>query len=186
MVAATTGREGLAARYATALFQLADDEKKLDKIADDLRGLSAMIDGSNDLRRLIRSPVISREESGQAMAAVVAKAGCDTLTANFVGLVARNRRLFALPGMIAAYLEELARRRGEMTAEVTVAAPLDSKQSDALVDALKKSLGAKVSVETKIDPSILGGMIVRVGSRMIDSSISGRLQRLRLAMKGTA
>jgi len=184
LAAKDIGLSSLAGRYALALLELADERKQLDPVADDLRGLTAAIAASEDLRRLIRSPLFTRAQQSQAMAAILDQAGVGELTRRFVLLVARNRRLFALDGMIAAYLAELARRRGEITAQVTSAAALDDEQQRALVETLRREVGAKVQVELNVDPSLIGGLIVRVGSRMIDNSIRNKLQRLQLAMKG--
>lgn len=178
------GLSGLPGRYALALLELADERKQLDPVAEDLRGLKVAIDGSEDLRRLIRSPVFTRAQQGRAMAAILDQAGVGELTRRFVLLVARNRRLFALDRMIAAYLAELARRRGEITARVTSATALDDEQQRTLVETLRQEVGAKVQVELDVDPGLIGGLIVRVGSRMIDNSIRNKLQRLQLAMKG--
>ncbi len=185
MAAEDIGLSGLPGRYALALLELADERKQLDPVAEELRGIKAMIAESADLRRLIRSPLFTREQQSQAMSAILEQAGVGELTRRFVLLVARNRRLFALDRMIAAYLAELARRRGEITARVTSATELDDEQQRALVETLRKEVGAKVQVELKVDPSLIGGLIVRVGSRMIDKSIRSKLQRLQLAMKGT-
>ena len=179
-----SGTGGLAGRYALALLELADQHKTLDDVAEDLRGLGALLDESEDLRRLIRSPLFSRDQQSQAIAAVLEKAGVDSLTRRFVLVVARNRRLFALPQIIRAYLSELARRRGEVTAEVTSARALDEEQQAALSEALRRVVGGKVQVDLKVDEGLIGGLIVRVGSRMIDSSLRSKLQRLQLAMKG--
>lgn len=184
MASAAKGVSGLAGRYATALFDLADQERAFDAVADDLRGLGLMIDGSADLQRLIRSPVLSREAQAAAMAALLARAGVSPLTRNFVGLVARNRRLFALPGMITFYLQLLAERRGEIRAEVTAAQAMTDAQITAINDQLKREVGAKVAVDIKIDPAIIGGLVVKIGSRLIDGSLRGKLQRLQLAMRG--
>ncbi len=180
-----TGVSGLAERYAAALFDLADERHDLDAIAGDLRELRAMLHESGDLARLLRSPVLSREEQGTAIAALAERAGLSALTRDFLGVVARNRRLFAVPAMIEAYLKKLAERRGEVTAEVTVAQPLNEARQAALTEQLRRALGARVSVDIRVDPALLGGMIVKVGSRMIDASLSSRLQRLRLAMRAT-
>jgi F-type H+-transporting ATPase subunit delta len=179
-----TGVSGLAGRYATALFELADQEKALDPVADDLRALGAMIEGSADLKRLIRSPVLSREAQAAAMAALLARAQFSAMTRNFAGLVARNRRLFALPGMIAGYLQLLADRRGEIRAEVTAAQEMSAPQVAAINDQLKRAVGSKVAVEIRVDPAIIGGLVVKVGSRMVDGSLRGKLHRLTLAMRG--
>lgn len=184
MAAEDTGLSGLAGRYALALLELADEQKALDPVAEDLRGLKAVIAESEDLRRLIRSPLFTRAQQSAAMTAILDKAGVGELTRRFVLLVARNRRLFALDRMIGAYLAELARRRGEVTAQVASATALDDAQQRALVETLRKEVGAKVQVEMTVDPSLIGGLIVRVGSRMIDNSLRSKLQRLQLAMKG--
>lgn len=178
------GATGVAGRYATALFDLAESEKQLDRVADDLGQLAAMVEASADLKRLIRSPVISRDDQGRAMAEVLKKAGMSELTRNFVGVVARNRRLFALPWMIAAYQSLLASRRGEATAEVVSARALGKNQLEAIAGQLKKAIGTKVAVSTRVDAGLLGGLVVKVGSRMFDSSLRTKLQRLRFAMKG--
>lgn len=180
-----TGVSGLAERYAAALFELADERYALDAAAGDLRELRAMVQGSGDLARLLRSPVLSRDEQGKAVAALAEQAGMSNLTRDFLGVVARNRRLFAVPAMIEAYLRQLAERRGEVTAEVTVAQPLSDARRAALTEQLRRAVGARVAVDVRVDPALLGGMIVRVGSRMVDASLSSRLQRLRLAMKAT-
>jgi F-type H+-transporting ATPase subunit delta len=143
-----------------------------------------MIEESTDLRRLVRSPVLTRADQGKAMAAVLQQAGVSDLVRRFVALVAENRRLFALVDMIDAYLGELARRRGEVTATVTSAVPLSDAQTAAVTEALKRAVGGKVAVDLKTDASLIGGLVVKVGSRMIDSSLKSKLQRLQLAMKG--
>jgi len=179
-----TGAGGLAARYAAALFDLADTQKVIDRVAGDLSELKAMIGGSDALRSLIRSPIRSRDEQGRAMAALLQQAGTSDLVRKFVGLVARNRRLFVLPQMIDEFLAELARRRGEMRAEVSAAKPLSEQQQASLAEAIRRSVGGKVTVDVKVDPALIGGLVVKVGSRMVDSSLKTKLQRLQLAMKG--
>lgn len=180
------GLSAIAQRYATALYELADTEKTLDDVAADLRDLRRMLVESEELARLTRSPVLSRGEQSKAIAAILDKAGAKPLTKKFLGTLAMNRRLFALPGIIDAFLNELARRRGEVTAEVSSAKALTKTQEKALTDALKKAIGTAVAIETKVEPALIGGLIVKVGSRMIDSSLRTKLQRLQLAMKGTA
>jgi len=181
-----TETSGVAGRYATALFDLALDRRAIDEVAGDLQRLQAMINESADLRRLIRSPLFSRDQQSAAMAAVLTSAELSELVRNFVGVVAANRRLFALEGMIAAYRGLVARHRGEVTAEVTSATPLSDTQRAAVEQALKEAIGSNVSVVTDVDPDLIGGMVVRVGSRMVDSSLRTKLQRLQLAMKGAA
>jgi len=179
-----TGVSGLSERYAKALFELADDRKALDEVAGDLRALRTLMGESADFRRLIRSPVLSRAEQAKAVAAIAEKAGFSQLTRNFLGVVARNRRLFVLPGVISGYLSVLAVRRGEVTAEVTAAKPLTPAQAEAVNEQLRKAVGSKVAVDLRVDPSLIGGLIVKVGSRMVDASIKSKLSRLQLAMKG--
>lgn len=174
----------LAGRYASALLDLADERKALDEVADDLKALRSLIAESEDLRRLLGSPIFSREEQRKAMGALMDKVETAELTRRFVLVVAENHRLFALPGMIESYLSELARRRGEITAEVTAARSLSDAQQTALLEALRSAVGGKVQLDLKIDPALIGGLVVKVGSRMIDSSLRSKLQRLQLAMKG--
>ncbi|HLF58359.1 MAG TPA: F0F1 ATP synthase subunit delta [Alphaproteobacteria bacterium] len=178
------GVSEIAGRYATALFDLADDKKMLDEVASDLRGLKDMLSESEDLRRMVRSPVLTRADQGHAMTAVLEKAKAGALTRNFVALAASNRRLFALPQMIDSYLAMLAARRGEVTAEVTAANPLSEAQEKTLAETLKKLIGAKVAVNLRVDRDLLGGLVVKVGSRLFDSSLRTKLRKLELAMKG--
>ena len=175
---------GLAGRYASALYALADQQSALDDVAGDLTALRQLLAESADLDRLVRSPVLGRDEQAKGIAAVMDKAKAHALTAKFIGTVAMDRRLFALKDMIDAFLAELARRRGEASAEVTTAVKLTDKEVEAVTESLRKVMGQKVAVNLSVDPAVIGGMIVRVGSRMIDSSIRTKLQRLRLAMKG--
>jgi len=184
VASASSSLASLAGRYASALYELADGKKKLDAVADDLRGLKSLISESEELRTALSSPLVSRDDAGKAMLAISEKAGVDALTRNFIGVVAGKRRLFALPQMIDAYLADLARRRGEMTASVVSAKKLTAAQTKALEAHLKSATGSKVSVDVTVDESLIGGLIVQVGSRMIDSSLRGKLQRLQFAMKG--
>ena len=184
MPSAASGATGLSGRYANALFALAEQEGTLDTVIDDLRLIAAMIEDSEDLSRLIRSPAISREDQGRAIGAILDRAEVTALTKRFVGVAAANRRLFALPQMIRAFLKIVAERRGEVNAEVVSAVALSADQTKALDAALKKAVGGKVAIETKVDPSLLGGLVVRLGSRMVDSSLRTKLSQLRLAMKG--
>jgi F-type H+-transporting ATPase subunit delta len=179
-----TGSGGLAERYATALYALADENKALDAVASDLTGLRALIDESPDLRRLIRSPVLARAQQAKAIAALAERAGLTPMTRNFLGLLARNRRLFALPQMIGAFLAALARRRGEVTAEIVAAQELSAAQREALGEQLRKSVGQKVAVDIRVDPTLVGGLVVRLGSRMVDASLRTKLHRLERAIKG--
>jgi len=179
-------RSGIAERYASALYELADEQKSLDQVADDLRGVRAALAESEDLRRLVKSPAIPRDAQERALQAIAKSAGMSELSQKFLGLLARNRRLFAVDTMIGAFLDILAARRGEVTAHVTSATKLGKAQRDKITDAVKKAVGPNAKIETHIDPSILGGLVVRVGSRMYDSALSSKLQRLEIAMKGAA
>jgi F-type H+-transporting ATPase subunit delta len=179
-----TGASGLAGRYATALFELASEQKALDAVANDLKALRQMTAESADLARLIASPVIAREDQAKAITALAERAEFHALTRNIMGVLAMNRRLFTLSGVIDGYLGLLAQSRGEVTADVTSAAPLSETQISAVAEALRQALGSKVMVNTKVDKRLLGGLVVRVGSRMVDSSLRTKLQKLQLAMKG--
>jgi F-type H+-transporting ATPase subunit delta len=183
---AASGATGLAARYAAALFDLAEEKGQLDRVAGDLARLGTMVEGSADLVRLIRSPRLSREDQHRGIDAVMREARLDALTRNFVALAARNRRLAQLPEMIAAFRLKLAERAGEVAVEVASAKPLNSSQTHALEAQLKKALGAKVAIHARVEPALLSGLVVKVGSRMVDHSLRSRLARLRSAMKGTA
>jgi F-type H+-transporting ATPase subunit delta len=174
---------GVAGRYAFALFELAKEEKAFDQVAADLDRFNQALDASKDLARLVKSPVFSAEEQGRALEAVLDEIGIGGLTKNFLLLAAKNRRLFAVPGMIGAFRAMLARERGETSASVTAAAKLTPTQATALKQALKAALGTDVILEERVDPSLLGGLVVKVGSRMIDSSLRTRLNSLKIAMK---
>ncbi len=184
MPADTVGVSDVAGRYASALYDLADEKGAIDTVAGDLTSLQKMFDDSDDFRRLVKSPILSRIDQSKGINAVAEKAQLAPITRQFLGLAAQNRRLSALPGVIAGFRAILADRRGQATAQVTSAEPLSEAQKSSLVDVLKKSVGRNIEIATKVDPSILGGLIVKVGSRMVDSSLKSKLQRLKLAMKG--
>lgn len=175
---------GMPGRYATALFDLAREAGAAEDIAADLDRFATMMDESEDLRRLVRSPVFSSEDQIAALQALLAKAGAGEITLNFFRLVAKKRRLFAVGDMIAAYRALLARSRGEVSAEVTSAEELSPDQIERLKDELRIAVGRDVQLGRKVDPAILGGLIVKVGSRMIDNSLKTKLANLRVAMKG--
>ncbi|MFB9947846.1 F0F1 ATP synthase subunit delta [Rhizobium puerariae] len=174
---------GVAERYASSLFELALEAGSVDKVGADLDRFQALLDESEDLRRLVASPVFSAEEQQKAVTAVAAKAGISGLVGNFLKVVAGNRRLFALPGMVRAYRVIAAEHRGEITAEVTSAHALTAAQETELKSALKGVTGKDVSIAVTVDPSILGGLIVKVGSRQIDTSLRTKLSTLKLALK---
>jgi F-type H+-transporting ATPase subunit delta len=175
---------GMAGRYATALFELAQEQDALDQVARDLAGFDGMITESEDLARLVRSPVFTSEEQAKAIGAVLAKAGIGGIAANFIKFVAANRRLFAIPDMIRGFRALLARHRGEVAAHVTVAEPLNEQHMSTLKDALKSVSGGKdVALDVTIDPAIIGGLVVKLGSRMIDTSLRTKLNAIKFAMK---
>ena len=186
MPADTVGVSDVAGRYASALYDLADEKGAIDTVAGDLTSLQKMFDDSDDFRRLVKSPILSRRDQSKGIAAVAEKAQLAPITRQFLGLAATNRRLSALPSVIAGFRAILADRRGQSTAHVTSATPLSDAQKTSLVEALKESVGVgrNVEITSKVDPSILGGLIVKIGSRMVDSSLKSKLQRLKLAMKG--
>lgn len=174
---------GVAERYASALFDLARDDASIEKIEAELVSLSRMLDDSGDFRRLVESPVFSAEEQERAIGAVADQAEIAGLSGNFLRLVAKNRRLFALSGIIRAFREMAARHRGEVTAEVISAIALTDAQVAALKSALKDRLGKNVTLQARVNPAILGGLVVKVGSRMIDTSLRTRLMSVKTQLK---
>ena len=175
---------GMAGRYATALFELALENKAVDAVKKDLDQFNALIADSADLNRLVRSPVFDADEQLKALSAVLAKAGIGGLAANFLRVITTNRRLFAVRDMIRGYRALVARHKGEVTAHVTVAEKLNETHLDALKSALKSvTSGKDIDLDVKIDPAIIGGLIVKVGSRMVDSSLRTKLNSIKLAMK---
>ena len=174
---------GVAERYASSLFELALDEGAVDSVTADLDRFQAMLDESDDLKRFVQSPVFSAEDQLKGIVAISEKAGLSGFFANFLKVVARNRRLFALPGMIKAFRIIAANQRGEISAEVTSAHALTAEQENELKAALKGVTGKDVAIAVTVDPSILGGLIVKVGSRQIDTSLRTKLSTLKLALK---
>lgn len=181
---ASQNKGGIATRYAAALFELAEEKGELDKVAGDLRDLRKMLADSADFRRMVASPVIDRKQRTAAVEEIAKRGGLSTLTANFLGVLVHNGRLFTLDATIGAFLALLAGKRGELTAHVSSATPLAESQIAAVSAALKKALGRTVALESSVDPSLIGGLVVKVGSRMIDGSLKTKLQRLSLSMKG--
>ena len=173
-------------RYAKALFELADEGNALDTVAGHLGLLSQALADSADFRALIASPVYTREEQGRATAALCKAMGIEAPTANLVALMAQNRRLFALPDVIRGYRAMLAQRRGVLSAEVRSAKALSAEQRRALESTLKNSTGKDIVLDVTVDETLIGGLVVKVGSKMIDTSIRSRLDRLQTAMKETA
>jgi F-type H+-transporting ATPase subunit delta len=174
---------GVAGRYATALFELALEARALDLVAADLDRFIQALDASQDLLRLVKSPVFSAEEQTRALAAVLETLKIEGLTRNFLLLAAKNRRLFATPDMIRSFRAMLARHRGETSATVTAAAKLTESQITALRQALKAALGKEVMLEERVDAGLLGGLVVKVGSRMVDTSLRTKLNSLKVAMR---
>jgi len=175
---------GMAGRYAHALFELARDEKAIDVVKQDLERFDAMVTESPDLDRLVRSPVFGADEQLKALSAVLDKAGIKGLASNFLRVITTNRRLFAVRGMIRAYRALVSQHKGEVAAEVTVAEKISDKNMDALKSALKSVTGGKdIDLNINIDPAIIGGLVVKVGSRMVDSSLRTKLNSIKIAMK---
>jgi F-type H+-transporting ATPase subunit delta len=175
---------GMAGRYANALFELALDNKAVDAVKKDLDRFDALVADSADLNRLVRSPVFGADEQLKALSAILTKAGIAGLAANFLRVITTNRRLFAVHDMIRGYRALVARYKGEVTAQVTVAEKLSDKNMDALKGALKSVTGGKdIDLDVVVDPAIIGGLVVKVGSRMVDSSLRTKLNSIKLAMK---
>jgi F-type H+-transporting ATPase subunit delta len=174
---------GVSGRYATALFDLARDEKSVDAVKADLDKFSALLNESADLARLVRSPVFTADDQRKALGAVLAKAGISGIAANFISVLIANRRLFVVSDVIRAFNALVARFKGEATADVTVAETLSDKNLDALKAALKSVTGKDVALNVKVDPSIIGGLVVKLGSRMVDSSLRTKLNSIKHAMK---
>jgi F-type H+-transporting ATPase subunit delta len=173
----------VASRYAQALFDLADENGQLDAVDGDLKSLKAMHGESLDLRRLIASPAFSSEDKGKALIALADKAQFAATTRKFLGLLAANGRIGALPGIITAFQALSARKRGLVAAEVTTAIALSKDQQKGLQAALRQALGKDPEITTRVDPAILGGLKVRVGSRLYDASLRSKLDQLKFALK---
>ena len=174
---------GMAGRYATALFDLSRDANAIDAVQADLGRFDAAVAASPDLTRLVRSPVFSADEQLHALAAVLDRIGIGGLAAQFLKLVTKNRRLFAVRDMVRGYRELVAAHKGEATAEITVAEPLKDDHAAALKSALKAVSGKDVDLAVKVDPAIIGGLVVKLGSRMVDSSLRTKLNAIKQAMK---
>ena len=174
---------GIAARYATALFDLVNEANGLKALEGDVDALDAALQSSADLRDLISSPLYTRDEQGNAIAAIAAKAGLSALTSNTLALMASKRRLFVLPQLVADLRARIAAEKGEVTAEVTAAAALSKEQTEKLAATLKARVGKDVKVKLAVDESLIGGLVVKLGSTMIDTSIKSKLAALQNAMK---
>jgi F-type H+-transporting ATPase subunit delta len=174
---------GIAHRYATALFELARDGKALPALEADVAALGEALSGSADFRTLISSPVITRDDQARAITTLGGKMGLSPFAANTLQLMAAKRRLFVLPQLVAALRELIAAHKGEVTADVTAAQALSSEQSARLAETLKASVGKDVKINLAVDESLIGGLVVKVGSKMIDTSIRAKLAQLQNAMK---
>jgi F-type H+-transporting ATPase subunit delta len=183
LVAENPSVSGVSGRYATALFELARDERSIDSVKADLDKFEAMLIDSADLKRLVRSPVFSSDTQAKALSAVLDRAGISGISANFLKVLTANRRLFAVDQVIRAFRALVAKFKGEATADVTVAEKLSDKNLDALKTALKSVTGKDVALNVNVDPSIIGGLVVKLGSRMVDSSLRTKLNSIKHAMK---
>ena len=177
-------RASLAGRYASALFDLAREQRQIDTVEKSLDNLNQALADSKDFNELVASPLVSREEAGKAFAAISPQLGLDPITTNFLGVLARNGRKNALRSVIRAFRRLAAEHRGETIADVVTARPLNDDQLSQLKDKLRARAGRDVNIETQVDPSILGGIVVKLGSQRIDASIRTKLNRLAQAMKG--
>ena len=177
---------GVAGRYARAVFELSLEEKSVDTVGRDFAALKTMLAESADLRRLVRAPVFDRDEQAQGMQALLAAMEAAPLTTRFVLLLCAKRRLFLLPDVIGGFETLAARQRGEIDAEVASARPLSDAQTAALKNVLKAKFGRDPRLAARVDPTLLGGLVVKVGSRMIDSSLRTKLTALRAAMRAAS
>ncbi len=177
-------RASLAGRYASALFDLARDERQIDAVGRSLEALGQALLDSKDFAELVESPLVSREEAGKAFAALAPQLQVDPITANFLGVLARNGRKNALRPVIRAFRRLAAEHRGETTAEIVTAHPLNDDQVAALQSQLRTRAGRDVTIDAAVDPAILGGIVVKLGSQRIDASVRTKLNRLASAMKG--
>ena len=177
-------RASLAGRYASALFDLARDQRQIDSVSRSLEALSQALVDSKEFAELIASPLVSRDDAGKAFAGLAPQLGLDQITANFLGVLARNGRKNELRAIIRAFKRLAAEHRGETTAEVVTARPLSDDQVGQLKQQLRSRAGRDVNLDAQVDPSILGGIVVKLGSQRIDASIRTKLNRLAAAMKG--
>jgi F-type H+-transporting ATPase subunit delta len=177
---------GIAGRYALAVFELALETKSIDAVERDFQTLKGLLAENADLTRLVRAPVFSREDQAKGIKAVLAAVGADALTERFVLLLCAKRRLFLLPAIIRDFNTLVEREKGEIEAQVVSAHTLNETQIAELKRALKGKLGRDPLLNTEVDPTLLGGLVVKVGSRMIDSSLRSKLNGLRLAMRGAS
>ena len=183
MTKSSSAAHVIANRYATALIETAETAKALDSVEKDMSQLAAMLEQSDDLNALSSSPLFNRDQQQNALSALGQKSGFNQLSINFLGVLAQNRRLYTLGAILKAFRNELSKRRGEVRAQVASAFPLTPEQERMLQDSLKKSLGFNVQLDLSVDRSLLGGMVVTVGSRMIDDSVKGKLERLKHIMQ---
>jgi F-type H+-transporting ATPase subunit delta len=177
-------RASLAGRYASALFDLARDQRQIDAVGRSLETLGSALVDSKEFGELVESPLVSREEAGKAFAALAPQLGLDAITANFLGVLARNGRTSQLRPVIRSFKRLAAEHRGETTAEIVSARPLNDDQVAALKAQLRTRAGRDVNIDATVDPNILGGIVVKLGSQRIDASIRTKLNRLAQAMKG--
>lgn len=181
-----TNTASMPGRYASALFELAKEQDATAQVEADLAAFESLLRESEDLRRLVASPVFAAEDQARAVAAILDKAGISGLTANFFQVIAGNRRLFAVPEMIAVFKALAADSRGEVVAEVTTAQTLSEQQVAQLTETLTTSVGKNVKLDARVDPAILGGLIIKIGSRMIDSSLRTKLTAIKVGLKAAS
>jgi F-type H+-transporting ATPase subunit delta len=173
----------IARPYASALFDIANSSNSIPQVEAGLNAIASLANDSQDFSRFLRSPVINTDQKATAIQAILTKANADKTVTNFVNVVARNGRLFALPAIITAFRERAAQARGEVTADVTSATALTAAEVASLADTLKAKIGKSVTLNQHVDSSLIGGLVVKVGSQMIDSSLKTKLAAMKIAMK---
>ncbi len=179
----TSGSKRIAERYVKALFEVATATSSVEKVESDLSALGAALDSSPEFRDFLENPLLSNAQRAQAMLAILEKISANPLTRQFIGMVVKQKRLAILPAIIEEFANAAATARGELTAEITAATPLKDKEIAAISDRLSKAYGRKMRLEVKQDPSLLGGVIVKIGSQQLDSSLSGKMRRLKNTLK---
>lgn len=179
----TSGSKRIAERYVKALFEVATKASALDKVEQDLASLGKALDESPEFRAFLENPLLTLTQRAQAMLAILDKMQADALTRQFIGMIVKQKRLAILPALIAEFATVAATSRGELTAEVIAATPLKEKEITQIADRLSKAYGRKLRLEVKQDPALLGGVILRIGSQQLDSSLAGKLRRLKNTLK---
>ncbi|NDF11938.1 MAG: F0F1 ATP synthase subunit delta [Proteobacteria bacterium] len=183
MTASTARQTGLARRYASALFELAESKKAAAQVGEDLASFMALVGENEELANVVLNPLLPKDQVAKALSAVAKKAGAHELTVRFIEVIAENRRLGLFDQIEAAYAAKLREKQGELTASVITATPLSAANKKELEQSLSKNSGKKVQIEETVDATILGGLIVQLGSKRVDASVAGKLERLAIKQK---